>query len=227
MEAKKSNRANLEKRKSAHFVLGLIISLSLILISFEWTTMTTKLADVNKATEISLDQIILPPIPRDEPIPPKPKTPPIATVLELVDEDPLLEPIIWDPEAMPGTEVYFPPVPADGPEKYTGTEDYVFVQIMPKFNGGDPNTEFYKYISGKLKYPSEAVENLVSGKVFVKFVVNSEGYVERAEVLKGVHPVLDQEALRVINSSPRWEPGFQQGRNVNVIFTFPINFVLH
>lgn len=227
METKKSNRANLEKRKSAHFVLGLIISLSLILISFEWTTLTTVLSDVSHATEISPDQIILPPIPRDEPISPKPKTPPIATVLELIDEDPELDPIIWDPEVMPGTEVWFPLPPVDTLEEYNGPDDHIVAQIMPKFNGGKPSVEFLKYISGKLKYPTEAVENRVSGKVYVKFVVNSQGYIERAEVIKGVHPVLDQEALRVINSSPRWEPGFQQGHYVNVIFTFPINFVLH
>jgi len=92
---------------------------------------------------------------------------------------------------------------------------------------GDPNLEFYKYIHGKLVYPREAVENHVSGKVTVKFVVNHKGYIERAEILKGVHPSLDEEALRVINSSPRWEPGFQSGHYVNVIYTFPINFVLH
>ena len=227
MQVKKSNRANLEKRKSAHFVLGLIISLSLILISFEWTTISIKLADVYNATEISPDDIELPPLLRDDPKPPKPKTPPIATVLELVDEDPLLDPIIWDPEVTPGTEIWFPLVPVDTSEEYSGSDDHIVVQIMPKFNGGKPSVEFLKYIAGKLKYPAEAVENRVSGKVFVKFVVNSEGYIERAEVLKGVHPVLDQEALRVINSSPRWEPGFQQGRYVNVIFTFPIRFKLN
>jgi protein TonB len=211
MEAKKSNRANLEKRKSAHFILGLIISLSLILISFEWTTMTIKLSDVYNATEISPDDIELPPLLRDDPKPPKPKTPPIAIVIELVSEDPELEPIIWDPEVTPGTEIWFPPVSVDTADEISGPEDHFIVQIMPKFNGGDPATEFLKYIAGRLEYPPEAVENRVSGKVFVKFVVNSQGYIERAEVLKGVHPVLDQEALRVINSSPRWEPGFQQG----------------
>lgn len=99
-------------------------------------------------------------------------------------------------------------------------------EIMPKFNRGEPSVEFYKYIMGQLEYPAEAVENRVSGRVIVKFVVNSKGYIERAEIIQGVHPALDQEALRVINSSPRWEPGFQSGRYVNVIFTFPIKFVL-
>jgi protein TonB len=97
---------------------------------------------------------------------------------------------------------------------------------MPMFNGGKPEVEFYKYIHGKLKYPAEAVENRLSGKVTVKFVVNHKGYIERAEILKGVHPTLDNEALRVINASPRWEPGFQAGNYVNVIYTFPISFEL-
>lgn len=227
MDQKKSHRANLEKRRTANFVLGLIISLSLILISFEWTTMTTKLWDVNRATEISIDEIMILVIPREEPRPPvKPKIPLISTVIELVDGDPELDPLIWDPEFITGTEIIIPVYPDDPNGDSYAPDDHYNTEIMPTFNGGEPSVEFYKYIMGQLEYPAEAVENRVSGRVIVKFVVNSKGYIERAEILQGVHPELDREALRVVNSSPRWEPGFQSGRYVNVIFTFPIRFVL-
>ncbi len=228
MELKKSHRANLEKRRTVNFIIGLLVSLSLILISFEWTTMTTSLGDVNRATEISPDVISLAPIPREQPKPPaKPELPPIASVLELVDEDPIIDPILWNPEFIPGTEISIPSYLDEEPEVLAGPEEVIRSEIMPQFNGGDASVEFYKYIYSQLVYPAEAVENRVSGRVIVKFVVNSKGYVERAEILQGVHPSLDQEALRVINSSPRWEPGIQSGRYVNVIFTFPIKFVLH
>ena len=228
MELKKSHRANLEKRRTVNFIMGFLVSLSLLLISFEWTTETPGLSDVNRATEISPDVITLPPIPREQLTPPaKPELPPIASVIELVDEDPVIEPIFWDSEFTPGMEISIPSYPNEGTEVLVGPEDVLISEIMPQFNGGDASVEFYKYIYSQLIYPAEAVENMVSGRVIVKFVVNSKGYIERAEILQGVHPSLDQEALRVINSSPRWEPGIQSGRYVNVIFSFPIKFVLH
>jgi protein TonB len=153
--------------------------------------------------------------------------PPIAEVILLVDEDPEIDPDFWNPEYDPGANLVLPIYPVDTAEDIFVPDDHIVAEIMPMFNGGEPKVEFYKYIHGKLKYPAEAVENRLSGKVTVKFVVNHKGYVERAEILKGVHPTLDAEALRVINSSPRWEPGFQAGNYVNVIYTFPIKFELH
>ena len=103
---------------------------------------------------------------------------------------------------------------------------HLIVEIEPTFQGGDPNTTFYRYIMQHLEFPPEAIANGISGRVMVQFVVSSEGIVEMATVIRSVHPVLDKEALRVINSSPRWEPGIQSGKRVKVLFTFPINFVI-
>ncbi len=86
--------------------------------------------------------------------------------------------------------------------------------------------EFYKYIMSHLRYPELAIQNNISGRVIVKFVVNSSGKLVQAEVMRSVHPDLDNEALRVINSSPAWEPGIQGGHKVNVTFVFPISFEL-
>ena len=228
MDLKKSYKANLERKKKFHLFIGLIITLSLILISFEWTTATTKLSDLNSAPEISIDEIIMPIIRRDEVLPPpKPELPPIAQVILPIDGDPEIDPEIWNPEYTIGTGIIIPVYPTDSVDEVYVPDDHIVAEIMPSFNGGDPAVEFLKYIHGKLVYPPEAVENHLSGKVTVKFVVNYKGNIERAEIIKGVHPTLDAEALRVINSSPRWEPGFQSGHYVNVIYTFPINFVLH
>jgi len=97
---------------------------------------------------------------------------------------------------------------------------------MPTFNGGDPDIEFWKYIVSNLKYPEIAAENGVMGKVTVKFVVNAQGRVVDAEIVKGADPALDKEALRVVKASPLWTPGRQSGKAVSVMFFFPINFVL-
>ena len=226
MDLKKSNRANLEKKNGFNIFLGLIISLSLILISFEWTTMTTKLAQVNAATEIYFDIGLMPNIRREEPKP-KQALPPIATVIELVDDGIVLEEVkFFNPEALYGTEYVFAQFIDDGVEQINEDQDFVIVEEMPTFNGGDPGSEFYRYILRHLRYPEIAAENGVSGRVQVQFIVNKQGYVERVKVVRSVDPALDAEAVRVIMSSPQWSPGKQRGKAVNIIYTFPINFVL-
>jgi TonB family protein len=116
-------------------------------------------------------------------------------------------------------------------EEFDAEEDeeeemvFIIVEDMPKFQGGDQN-EFRRYVQENLQYPDSAVAKGISGKVFVQFVVNSRGKVVNTKIVRGVDPYLDNEALRVINSSPLWEPGTQRGRPVSVQFTFPVVFVL-
>ena len=105
-------------------------------------------------------------------------------------------------------------------------EVFYIVEDMPTFNGGDPATEFRKYIGQNLRYPEIAAENGISGRVIVQFAVNKVGTVVDAKVVRSVDPALDKEAIRVVMSSPKWTPGKQRGKSVKVLFTFPINFVL-
>jgi TonB family protein len=107
-------------------------------------------------------------------------------------------------------------------------ETYFFVvEEMPKFNGKNNDyDEFKEFISGELRYPKEAIDKKIEGRVFVQFVVGKDGYIKEAKVARGIHPSLDQESLRAVYSSPRWEPGKQRGQAVNVVFTFPITFKL-
>jgi len=106
-------------------------------------------------------------------------------------------------------------------------EDEVFfvVEDMPTFRG-EHRDQFVKYIQQQLKYPEEAAENGIEGRVFVSFVVSKEGKVTDVKIARGVDPILDKEALRVVKNSPDWTPGTQRGKNVNVSFTFPIVFQL-
>lgn len=105
------------------------------------------------------------------------------------------------------------------------SEVFFVVEEMPQFNGGDPAVEFRKFIGQNLRYPESAAEAGIEGRVIVQFMVNSEGKVVNTVIVRGVDPSLDEEALRVVNSSPEWQPGKQSGKAVNVLFTFPINFV--
>jgi TonB family protein len=105
-------------------------------------------------------------------------------------------------------------------------EDVFFVvEEMPEFPGGDK--ELRKYIANNVEYPEEAQKNNIEGKVFVSFIVAKDGNVKDANIERGVDPSIDKEALRVINSLPKWTPGRQKGEVVNVKFTVPINFQLN
>ena len=105
-------------------------------------------------------------------------------------------------------------------------DDKVFyvVEEMPEFPGGDK--ELRQYIANNVEYPEEAQKNNIEGKVFVSFVVAKDGNVKDAKIERGVAPSIDNEALRVVNSLPKWTPGKQRGQAVNVKFTVPINFEL-
>ncbi len=103
---------------------------------------------------------------------------------------------------------------------------FVIVEDMPKFNGGDLN-DFRNYIQSKLNYPEEAAKKGIQGKVFVQFLVDTDGEVINVKIVKGLHPALDAETVRAVRSSPYWEPGKQRGRNVSVMLSFPVNFILN
>lgn len=105
-------------------------------------------------------------------------------------------------------------------------EVFYVVEEMPQFNDGDPAQEFRIFIAQNLEYPESAVKDSISGRVIVQFCVNYEGKVIEPKVVRSVAPALDKEAIRVVSSSPLWTPGKQRGKTVDVMFTFPINFVL-
>ena len=82
------------------------------------------------------------------------------------------------------------------------------------------------YIAKSIKYPVVAQENGIQGRVTCTFVVNKDGTIVDAQVVRGIDPALDKEALRVINSMPKWKPGKQRGKPVRVKFTLPVTFRL-
>lgn len=111
------------------------------------------------------------------------------------------------------------------PKTLDKEEDVFFiVEDMPEFPGGE--MALRKYIANNINYPEAALKNGIQGKVYVTFVVSKDGSVGNAKIARGVDPALDREALRVVNSLPKWEPGKMRGENVNVSFTVPIKFAL-
>ncbi|MCF0203286.1 MAG: energy transducer TonB, partial [Bacteroidaceae bacterium] len=98
---------------------------------------------------------------------------------------------------------------------------YDVVEQQPKFNGN-----INQWLAQNLKYPPVAAENGIEGRVIVQFVVGKDGGITNATVVRGVDSSLDKEALRVVNSMPKWVPGKQNGQSVNCKFTLPVVFRL-
>ena len=101
---------------------------------------------------------------------------------------------------------------------------YDMVEQMPEFPGG--YAKMMEYISAHLQYPEDAQENGTQGRVIVQFVINADGFISDAQIVRKLAPSCDNEALRLINSMPRWKPGQQGGENVRVKYTIPIVFRL-
>ena len=98
------------------------------------------------------------------------------------------------------------------------------VEQMPEYPGGQ--AALFEYLSKNIKYPADAEKKKVEGKVFVTFVVDSDGKITDVSLLKKVFPSLDAEAIRVISAMPNWIPGRQKGQAVRVKYTVPIMFRL-
>lgn len=228
MELKKSTKANLEDKRNFFFLFGLVIALGVTLLAFEWTTSPSKAESLGSIQSQEVEEEIIP-ITREQEIKPPPPPPPpkVVEVLNIVDDDVEIEDELElvDTEADDETVIDVQPV-IETVEEEEVSADYVFliVEDPAEFPGGDRG--LYKYISNSVRYPVIAQENGIQGKVYVKFVVNELGNVSNGEILRGVDPSLDKEALRVINSLPKFKPGKQRGKPVKVFYNAVISFQL-
>ncbi|MGF1583763.1 MAG: energy transducer TonB [Bacteroidales bacterium] len=227
MESKKSDKANLEKKKGLFLQVGLVTVLALLLIAFEWTTREVATGSLGELADVVLEEEIIP-ITRPEEIQPPPPPPPpqVTETLSIVEDDVEIDDEIFidDVESRADTRIEFSQMVME--EEEAAEQDIFFiVEDMPDFQGKGQDG-FRTYIAENLRYPQIAAENGIQGRVFVQFVVNADGKVSDATVVRGVDPSLDREAIRVVMSSPPWTPGRQRGAPVRVAFTFPINFVL-
>lgn len=226
MEQKKSDKANLEKRTSIFLEIGLIVSISLVLIAFEWTSSGIKTNEYDTGAGEQVEEELVPITRQEKPKPKPPEPPKVTEMLQIVDNNVTLDDELQldDLEADINTEVQEINYDVQEEEEDEG-EIFFIVEDMPSFQGGDVN-KFRTWVAEHLQYPEIAAENGISGRVFVRFVVEPDGRVDKVEVIRGVDPALDAEAVRVVKSSPKWSPGKQRGKPVRVAYTFPIVFVL-
>ena len=224
MEIKKTPKADLENKKSTWLLVGYVIVLAFMFIAFEWTKRDIKIDTSQAITDLVFEEEIIPITEQPEQAapPPPPAAPPIAETLTIVEDDADVEEttIATSEETNQAVEIKYVPVAVEEeePEEQTIFE---VVEQMPEFpNGGMAG--LMQYLSKNIKYPTIAQENGTQGRVTVQFVVNRDGSIVDAKVLRGVDPYLDKEAIRVISSMPKWKPGMQRGKAVRVKYTVPV-----
>lgn len=227
MEIKKTPKADLESKKSTWMLIGYVIVLAFMFIAFEWTKRDIKIDTSQALSDLVFEEEMVPITEQEEKvIPPPPEIVPIAETLEIVEDDADVEEtvIASSEETGAAVEVKYVPVAVEEeePEEQTIFE---VVEQMPEFpNGGMAG--LMQFLSKNIKYPTIAQENGTQGRVTVQFVVNRDGSIVDAKVLRGVDPYLDKEALRVIGTMPKWKPGMQRGKPVRVKYTVPVMFRL-
>lgn len=234
MEVKKSTKADIQRYSSLFFLLGLIIALGVCIIAFNWKTeykldseITHDVGPVVEQEEIPIteqeDQ-------RKTPPPPPPEAPKIVSKIRLVDHevkiDSDINPFDTEFDEAGTVDVYDYVESSAGDEEEVEEEQIIyFAEEMPTFQGGDLN-KFRDYVQKNTKYPEAAAEMGIQGRVRVSFVVEKDGRVSNVKVISGVDPLLDREAVRVVQSSPRWEPGKQRGLPARVGYNIPVVFYL-
>ncbi|MBP5190711.1 MAG: energy transducer TonB [Bacteroidales bacterium] len=231
MEAKKSQKADLEKKKGLHLEIGLVTILALVLVAFNLRSTDKKdsgFAQQMVSTEMEEEIIQTQEEQQQEPEPePEQPEPEVTTELEVVDDDAELTNELGIVDAGDNAnkeqqEVVITDV--GGEDELVEDEIFVFVEEFPSYPGGED--ALYKYLYDNIQYPDVARDNNISGTVVIRFVVEKDGSITKAAVAREIGGGCGKEALRVVNGMPKWKPGKQSGKAVRTEFTLPVQFQL-
>ncbi|MCL2562046.1 MAG: energy transducer TonB [Rikenellaceae bacterium] len=228
MEAKKSQKANLEGKRTIFLQIGFCVSLGLMILVFGFGQGTKIIPDLSPQEEFIPVETIE--VTRQDPLQPQVPTPAqalsvLSEVIRIVDNETKIE--VTQVFAEFDDALAFNDAPTSGVEVLHGFDDDLFfsAEFMPKFQGGDLAT-FRNWVQSRTVFPPMAQSMGISGTVTVQFVIERDGSLTNIEVINSPDSMLDNEALRVLRQSPRWEPGKQGEIPVRVVFTMPIAFVL-
>ena len=228
MEQKKTVAASLENKRLMFAELGLAAALAVVLGAFEISTAEKSVALLDTGyNTIEIEDMV--PITQEEvPVPQQaPVLPVLSEDIEIVDNDIPVDEFVANFE---DTDEPIQILPYYEEVKEEVVEDeiipFILVEQKPTFEGKDAN-EFSRWVNTKLVYPEIAKENGSQGRVYLSFIVDKDGSVTDVKVLRSSSDAtLDNEAIRVVKSSPKWEPGRQRDRAVKVTYTFPVIFAL-
>ena len=225
MQIKKSKKASLEDKKFTYVLIGFVFVLSICFVALEWTERDVTVYDVADTEILFEEEIEIQQTSQETPPPPPP--PEVKNVEELivVEDEKEVESVEIQTEDNEEEIIIQAPVEEIVEEE---VEDVIFVVVetMPEFPGG--SAALFKYLGDNLKYPVIAQENGIQGTVTCQFTVNKDGSIVDVVAVRNSSgdPSLEKEAIRVVKSMPKWNPGKQRGQAVRVKYTLPVKFRL-
>lgn len=237
MESKKTSKADLNEKRGTFFVLGIILALSLLFVSLEYTSKEfDSFLEDEYLDDLAQDFELLPSMDEEEELEtasPQERTTVLTENIKVTEEvpseidntsipTPLIEQeVTEDMTNEKETDEQTPPNVAEQAEEPI---QFRIVEQYPEFPGG--MTEYMKWLTRNLRYPDIARSQKIQGKVVVQFIVNQDGTIADAKVVKSVNPHLDREAMRVIRMMPSWKPGIQDNKPCKTMVAIPIVFKL-
>lgn len=232
MEIKKSTKADLDGRRVQGFLLGVILVLTMLFVALEYNWTSTDSEYDLESLENFVKELDLEALKEEERIPlikeQVVERPQSADKLNIVDEEPEVE---LKDEIAPPEDVELKMVDeVENPDQPTVVDmelnplNFRIVEELPEFPGGA--SEFMKWLTKNLRYPTTAQQRKVEGKVVAQFIVNTDGTISDIELVTHAEPSLDREALRVLKMMPQWKAGKQDNKPCRTQVCIPIVFKL-
>ena len=223
MEYKKTHKADLTSKKKCFLAIGLCASLGLTLLAFEWKQYDlAELMDLGMASDDFEELMEIPPTEQPPPSPPPVQQPVLRAVPDDEEIDENIEIIIdvdiSEEDAI--EDIVF----EDEPAEEVADEIFIIVEEQANFPGGAE--AWGKFLRKNLKYPRQATRMGIDGRVFLSFVVDQSGQISDVRVARGIGGGCDEEAIRVLENSPKWSPGMQRGRAFKSRMSLQILFKL-
>jgi protein TonB len=227
MEARKNKKYDLSNYRTLFFNIGLVITLLLVIAAFEWRFYDDR--DLMNVGPSNLEFVETVDVPLTEQPPPPPpqnqlrdiKIIAVDDVEDIEDEIQINLDIEMTEETVIDEVIE---TSVEEIEEEEAEEIFVIVEDAPAPDGGF--AEFYAYVNANITYPRQALSMHIEGKVFVEFVVDKNGVLTNAKIIRGIGGGCDEEAIRIINNAPAWNPGKQRGKPVKVRMVLPITFTL-
>ena len=223
METKKYPKADLKKWSGVLLNLGLATSIGISLVAFEWKSYSEGPLKEIQVSQQQWDDLDVPISIQAPPLPP----PEVAPIINQKPDDIELDEIDFEIDVNTTETTEIPVVVlVDSPPVEEEPDEIVdFTEVQASFKGG--MEAWYEYLRKNLNYPSQARRMGTEGTVLVRFVVNKDGSVQDVELLRTIGGGCDEEALKVIQNSPAWNPGKMRGIPVRSRQVIPIKFKLN
>ena len=229
MELKKSPKADLESKRGLFLEIGLTVVMLIVLVAFEWGTREIDVQKLSFEGDIVTEEEIIN-TEQEQQKPPEQQPVVLTDVLVIVDDKIQLKTDMDLFDTDVDEKSAFEIMAFNNTSEEAAEEDIPFTAVEEpakfKYKGKEGVDAFRMWIGDNMKYPEVATENGIQGRVTMSFTVGTDGRVVNVKVLRGVDPALDKEAIRVIESSPKWTPGKQRNKPVRILYVLPVIFQL-